>query len=79
MQAGLSRVYRAVSVEIVKRCDLHKFVVLPNRWIVEQTIAWLNRYRRLAKGWECLSRNGRILLRLASVRLMHRRLCQVTI
>jgi transposase len=39
---GLARVYRKVNVEIVRRCDTGKFVVLPKRWIVERTIAWLN-------------------------------------
>ena len=55
---GLAAVCAQVNVEIVKRSDLHKFVVLPKRWIVERTIAWLNRCRRLAKDWECLNRSG---------------------
>jgi transposase len=59
-----------------KRPDTGKFVVLPKRWIVERTIAWLNRCRRLAKDWECLNRNGLAFLRWASVRLMVRKLCQ---
>ncbi|MGE0226416.1 MAG: transposase, partial [Acetobacteraceae bacterium] len=42
---------RQINVEIVKRSDAGKFVVLPKRWIVERTIAWLNRCRRLAKDW----------------------------
>jgi transposase len=37
-----------VAVEIVKRSDAGKFIVLPKRWIVERTIAWLNRCRRIA-------------------------------
>ncbi len=48
-QAGLARVCRRINVEIVKRSDAGRFVVLPKRWIVERTIAWLNRCRRLAK------------------------------
>ena len=41
---------RDVDVEIVKRSDAVKgFAVLPKRWIVERTISWLNRCRRLAK------------------------------
>jgi transposase len=78
-QAGLQRVCRSVNVEIVKRSDAaKKFVVLPKRWIVERTIAWLNRCRRLAKDWECLNRRALAFLRLASIRLMVRKLCQDT-
>jgi len=75
-QAGLGRVMRRLNVEIVKRSDAGKFVVLPKRWIVERTIAWLNRCRRLAKDWECLNRRALAFLRLASIRLMMRKLCQ---
>jgi transposase len=78
-QQGLSRVCRQVNVEIVKRSDVGKFVVLPKRWIVERTIGWLNRCRRLAKDWECLNGNALAFLRWASVRLMVRKLCQNTI
>ena len=40
-------------IEIVKRCDKAKgFEVLPKRWVVERTIAWINRCRRLAKDYE---------------------------
>jgi hypothetical protein len=78
-QQGLKRVYREVNVEIVRRSDLGKFVVLPKRWVVERTIAWLNRCRRLAKDWECLNRNALAFLRWASVRLMLRKLCQSSV
>ncbi len=73
---GMKRVCDQINVEIVKRSDVGKFVVLPKRWIVERTIAWLNRCRRLAKDWECLNRNGLAFLRWASVRLMVRKLCK---
>ncbi len=56
-----------MNVEIVRRCGLHKFVVLPKRCIVERTIAWFNRCRRLAKDWECLNRNALAFLRWASI------------
>src|SRR6201993_130546 len=78
-QQGLKRACEQINVEIVKRSDTGKFVVLPKRWIVERTIAWLNRCRRLAKDWECLNRNGLAFLRWASVRLMVRKLCQTPI
>jgi transposase len=60
----------------VKRSDHAKgFVQLPKRWIVERTIAWRNRCRRLAKDWENLNRNALAFLKLASIRLMLRKLC----
>lgn len=77
-QAGLQAVCRQVNVEIVRRTELHTFLVLPKRWIVERTIAWLNRCHRLAKDWECLNRTALAFLRWASIRLMLRRLCQKT-
>jgi transposase len=73
---GLAGVIPDIVIEIVRRCDQVKgFVVLPNRWIVERTIGWLNRCRRLAKDWENLNHNALAFLRLASIRLMLRKLC----
>jgi transposase len=75
-QAAMKRTMAQVNVEIVKRSDRAKgFVVLPRRWVVERTFAWLNRCRRLAKDWECLGRKALAFLRLASIRLMLRKLC----
>jgi transposase len=60
---------KVLETEIVRRSDhAEGFVVLPKRWIVERTIAWLNRCRRLAKDWENLNRKGLAFLRLASIR-----------
>jgi transposase len=73
---GMQHVCRHINVEIVKRTDKAKFVVLPKRWLVERSIAWLNRCRRLAKDWECTNRNARAFLLWASIRLMLRKLCQ---
>jgi len=73
-QDGLRRAMRGITVEIVERSDAAKgFTVLPKRWIVERTIAWLNRCRRLAKDWQCLNRKALAFLRLASIRLMLRK------
>ena len=73
---ALARVLRHIDLEIVKRSDgARGFEVLPRRWIVERTIGWLNRCRRLAKDWENLNRKALAFLRLASIRLMLRKLC----
>ena len=64
---GLAHVRPNLNVEIVKRSDrANGFVVLPKRWIVERSIAWLNRCRRLAKDWENRNRKALAFLRLAS-------------
>ena len=74
-QRALLRVLRQVNLEIVKRSDTAKgFTVLPKRWLVERTIGWLNRCRRLAKDWECLNRSALAFLRWSSIRLMLRKL-----
>ena len=65
-----------VDFEVVKRNELHKFVVLPKRWIVERTNAWILRYRRLAKDFERYSRTVRTWIFLAMTRLMLRRLAK---
>jgi len=78
-QKAMKAIMAQVEVEIVKRSDQIKgFVVLPKRWVVERTLAWLNRCRRLAKDWECLNRKARAYLLLASIRLMLRRLGRAT-
>ena len=73
---GAKKTIAKLDVEIVKRPDRAKgFIVLPKRWIVERSIAWLNRCRRLAKDWECRNRKARAFMLLASIRLMLRKLC----
>ena len=75
-QHALAGILPGQETEIVKQSDRVKgFVVLPKRWIVERTIAWLNRCRRLAKDCENLNRNALAFLKLASIRLMLRKLC----
>ena len=75
-QDALRTILKRLDVEIVKRSDqARSFVVLPKRWIVERTFARLGRCRRLAKDWECLNRKALAFLKLASIRLMLRKLC----
>jgi len=63
------------TIEIVKRSDATKgFVLLPRRWVVERSLAWLNRNRRLAKDFEATIESATTWLYIASVKLMARRL-----
>ena len=74
--SGIAAMLPQLAIAIVKRSDQAKaFVVLPKRWLVERTLAWLNRCRRLAKDWENLNCKALAFLRLASIRLMLRKLC----
>jgi len=78
-QDGVATVMPNLVTEIVRRCDQAKgFIVLPKRWIVERTIGWLGRCRRLAKDWENLNHSALAFLHLASIRLMLRKLCNPT-
>lgn len=63
------------TLEIVKRPDNMKgFKVLPRRWVVERTFAWLGRYRRLSKEYERFTETSETFVYIAMVRLMARRL-----
>jgi transposase len=65
------------TVEIVKRSDIVKgFKLLPRRWVVERTIAWINRNRRLAKDFEATIESAETWLMIASVKLLSRRLAR---
>src|SRR5438067_8699622 len=65
------------SVEIVKRSDhAAGFEVLPRRWVVERTFAWLNRNRRLAKDFEASIASAKAWLLIASLQLLVRRVAR---
>jgi putative transposase len=55
---------------------LPAFTVLPRRWVVERTIAWIGRYRRLSKDDEYLPESRETMIDLARSRLMRRRLAR---
>lgn len=61
-------------LEIVKRNELHTFQVMPKRWIVERTLGWLGRYRRMSKDYEYLPRTSENMIYLCMIRLMLKRL-----
>jgi transposase len=65
------------TLEIVRRSEFTKgFTLLPRRWVVERTIAWLNRNRRLAKDFEATIESAQAWLMIASVKLLARRLAR---
>lgn len=62
-------------LEVVLRSDDQSgFVVLPKRWIVERTFAWLNNHRRLSKDYERFTETSETIIQIAMLRLMLRRL-----
>jgi len=65
------------SIKVVRRCDDRKgFKVLPRRWVVERTFAWLGRSRRLAKDWEKSIRSSTAWTLIAHIRILMRRLAR---
>src|ERR1700751_1226711 len=63
------------TIEIVKRAaDTVGFQLLPRRWVVERTLAWLNRNRRLVKDFEASIASAKAWVYIASVQLLTRRL-----
>jgi putative transposase len=73
MQATVART-GTWTLEIVKRSNLSHFEVLPKRWIVERTFAWISRCRRLARYFERYARTVAAFIRLAMIRVMLKRL-----
>lgn len=61
-------------LEIVKRNEEHTFKVLPKRWIVERTFAWLSFHRRMSKDCERLPKSGMAFIQLSMIRLMVNRI-----
>ena len=66
-----------VRLEVVQRADkVAGFAVVPKRWIVERTFAWLYRCRRLSKDYEYLTSTSETMIRVAMINLMLRRLAR---
>ena len=66
------------TIEIVRRpTQAARFEVLPRRWVVERTLAWLNRNRRLAKDFEASIASAKAWLLIASLQLLIRRVARV--
>ncbi len=64
-----------IDFEMVKRTDKVKgFIVLPRRWVVERTFAWLNFNRRMSKDYEVLPATSETFIYISMIRLMLKRL-----
>jgi transposase len=61
------------TVQVVKRKELHTFAVLPKRWVVERSFAWLEKCRRLWKNCERKLNTSLQMIQLAFIRLLLRR------
>jgi putative transposase len=66
--------FRFVLQVVLRSEEQLGFVVLPRRWVVERTFAWLNLHRRLSKDYEVLTDNSEAMIYIAMTRLMLRRL-----
>ena len=77
LRAALTKIGKW-TLEIIKRSDTAKgFVLLPRRWVVERTFAWLGRNRRLAKDFERTIESATAWLYLASVQQITRRIASL--
>ncbi|GHO72248.1 hypothetical protein KSD_58070 [Ktedonobacter sp. SOSP1-85] len=61
---------------VLRSDDQKGFVVLPRRWVVERTFAWITQCRRLGKDYETLTESSEAMIYLAMTRLMIRRLAR---
>lgn len=67
----------SLTIQIVKRCNTAEgFEVLPRRWVVERTFAWLGRCRRLAKDWEKSIESAEAWVLFAHIRSITRRIAR---
>lgn len=64
-------------IEVVKRTEMHTFKILPKRWIVERTFAWLNSSRRLSKNYEGNPRIAEAMIYIAMSHLMIKRISRI--
>ena len=59
-----------IELEIIKRDELHTFKILPKRWIVERTFAWIDTNRRNSKNYERLNDTSVAMVHLSAIRIM---------
>jgi transposase len=65
-----------LTLQIVKRIEQHKFIVLPRRWVVERTFSWITRSRRTVRDYERLPAHHETMIHWAMIIVMSRRLAR---
>jgi putative transposase len=65
-----------LTVEVVKRNAAHTFQVLPRRWVVERTFAWITRSRRTVRDYERLPQHHEAMVYWSTIIIMTRRLAR---
>ena len=65
-----------ITIEVVAKRDRHVFEVLPRRWVVERTFAWISKHRRTVRDYEHLPASHEAMITWAMIALMTRRLAQ---
>jgi len=65
-----------LTVEIVRKRDAHAFEILPRRWVVERTLAWITSHRRCARDYERLPASHEAMVLWAMISLMTQRLAR---
>jgi transposase len=72
--ATWARSVAAVTLQVIKRTEAHAFKVVPRRWVVERTLGWLLRYRRLVRDYEHRPDHHEAMVYWATVLIMTKRL-----
>jgi transposase len=65
-----------LAIEVVRKRDAHTFEVLPRRWVVERTVAWISKHRRCVRDYERLPEHHEAMIKWAMIALMARRLAR---
>lgn len=74
--AGWVHAVARITLEVIKRAELHTFRVVPRRWVVERSFGWLLRYRRLVRDYERRPEHHEAMVYWATVMIMTRRLAR---
>ena len=66
-----------LTLQIVRRTEQHKFIILPRRWVVERTFSWITRSRRTVRDYERLPAHHETIIYWAMIIVMSRRLAKL--